>query len=173
MHSLIDFVFNLYSSLHKITIFPQKNSVQSISLLDWQFTRYCPAVVDLLYHIFSATDKQFRKKHYSQLLKTYYESLSETIRKLGSDPKKLYTYEDLEMQLRKFGEYALLCGPMVIQVKVANAKDVGNLDDYCELVERGEEPDLFNKFDEETEMKYSELINGLFTDLVDYGYVKL
>lgn len=129
--------------------------------------------MDLLYHIFSATDKSFRKQHYDTLLKTYYQSLSESIRKLGSDPNKLYTFENLEMQLRKYGEFALVCGPMIIQIKVANAKDIGNLDDYSELVEKGEEPDLFNAFDEATEMEYSDLINGLFTDLVDYGYVRL
>lgn len=140
--------------------------------MDFQLSRYSPPVLDLLYNIFSSTDKQFRAKNYDELLKTYYSSLSSIIEKLGSDPKKLYSFENLQAQLRKYGEFALLCGPMVIQIKVANAKDIGNLDEYAELVEKGIEADLVNKYDEETQMEYSTLINDLVTDLVNYGYVK-
>lgn len=140
--------------------------------MDFQLSRYSPPVLDLLYNIFSSTDKQFRAKNYDELLKTYYSSLSSIIEKLGSDPKKLYSFENLQAQLRKYGEFALLCGPMIIQIKVANAKDIGNLDEYAELVENGIEADLVNKYDEETQMEYSTLINDLVTDLVNYGYVK-
>lgn len=150
----------------------QQKELQSVCFLDWQISRYCPPALDLLYNIFSSTDQQFRTEHYEKLLKTYYSSLSDTIKKLGSDPNKLYTYENLEAQLRKFGEFALFCGPMLIQVKVANAEHVGNLDDYAELVEKGEEPDLIKFDDEKTLMEYSKWINELITDLVDYGYVE-
>lgn len=149
----------------------QKNKLKSICFLDWQISRYCPPVLDLLYNIFSSTDKQFRKDHYETLLKAYHSSLSEMIKNLGSDPRKLYTFENMESQMRKFGEFALLCGPMIIQLRVAAAKDVGNLDDYSELVEKGEEPDLINEFSEDTLKEYSTLINDLVTDLVNYGYV--
>lgn len=75
--------------------------------------------------------------------------------------------------MRKFGEFALLCGPMIIQIKVANAKDILNLDDYAEQVEKGnKDADLFAEYDEETEEKFSNLVNGLVDDLVNYGYVK-
>lgn len=141
--------------------------------MDWQLTRYAPPALDLLYNIFSATDKEFRAKHYNTLLKTYHSTLSENIRKLGSDPNKLYSYETLEQQLRKFGEFALLFGPMIIQIKVANAKDIGCLDEYAELVEKGEEPDLLKDYDEETQIEYTRLINDLFTDLVNYGYIEI
>lgn len=150
----------------------QKNEVKSICLLDFQLGRYSPPVLDLLYNIFSSTDQKFRAQHYDKLLKTYYATLSNTIEKLGSDPKKLYTFENLQAQLRKYGEFALLCGPMVIQIKVANSSDVGNLDEYAELVESGVEADLINEYDEATQMLYDSLINGLVTDLVNYGYVK-
>lgn len=151
----------------------QEKQVKAMSFVDWQISRYCPPVLDVLYTIFSATDKQFRKQHYDKLLKTYYSSLSETIRKLGSDPNKLYTYENFQSQLRKFGEFALLCAPLIIQLRVAGAKDIGNLDEYAEAIEHGEEADLLKPYDEQTQSEYSTLINDLVTDLVDYGYVKL
>lgn len=146
--------------------------MKSVCFLDWQLCHYGPPALDLLYNIFPSTDKQFRKDHFETLLKTYYSSLSETIKKLGSDPNKLYTYENLESQMRKFGDFALLCAPMIVQLRVAGEKDVGNLDDYAELVEKGDEPDLLNEFDEDTNKVYSAWINDIVTDLVDYGYVK-
>ena len=144
-----------------------------MSFIDWQISRYCPPVFDVLYTVFSATDKKLRALHLKKLLDEYYSSLSETIRKLGSDPNKLYTYEDFQRQLKKFGKFALLCGPFLIQIKVAGAKDIGNLDEYAESIEKGEEGDVFNPFCEETQSVYSTWVSDLVSDLVDYGYVEI
>lgn len=142
-----------------------------ISFLDWQISHYSSPVLDILYNVFSSTDQEFRAQHYDTLLNTYYTSLSEMIRKLGSDPQKLYSYENFQMQLRKFGEYALLLCPMIISVRVAKATDVSNLDEYAQLIEKGENVDLIHKFEGETQEEYSRLVNGIVTDLVNYGYV--
>lgn len=150
----------------------QKRQLKSICFVDWQLTHYSPPVIDVLYNIFSATDKPFRDLHYEQLLKTYYSSLSETIRKLGSDPNKLYPYENFKEQLRKYSDYALLLAPLIIAIRVAKAKDVVNLDDYAECLERGEDADIVKQFDDESRAEFSKQINGLITDLVDYGYLK-
>lgn len=141
-------------------------------MVDWQLTHYSPPVIDLLYNIFSSTDKPFRDQHYEKLLKTYHSSLSQTTRKLGSDPNRLYTYENLQMQMQKYSDYALLLTPMIIALRVAKANDVFNLDDYAEMLERGEDADILGQFDDETQHEFSRQINGLVTDLVDYGYVK-
>lgn len=158
-----------------VQFFHQKSELDSMCFLDWQISRYCPSVIDLIYYIFTATDAEFRQQHYETLLKTYHFSLSEMIRKLGSDPDKLYTYENLKSQLKKFGKYALVCAPMIIQIMVASAKDIGNMDDYSEMI-RSEnpdvvKPDLIGPYDEETKAAYSAKINGLITDLVNYGYL--
>lgn len=69
------------------------------------------------------------------------------------------------------GEFALLTGPLIIQIAIASPKDVGNLDEYAEMVEKGGTADLINEYDEDTQMQYTKLINDLVTDLVNYGYV--
>lgn len=152
--------------------FVQKGDLKGMCLLDFQLARYTPPVLDLLYNIFSSTDKEFRAKHYDELLETYHTSLCNMIEKLGSDPKKLYTMDDLKQQMRKYGAFALLCGPMLIQIKVARAQDIGNLDEYAKLVNDGHEADLINGYDEDTQIEYEKLINGLVDDLVSYGYVE-
>lgn len=145
--------------------------MKSVCFVDWQISHYSPPVIDVLYHIFSSTDKPFRDQYYETLLKTYYKSLSDTIRKLGSDPNKMYTYDNLLMQMKKYGDYALLLAPMIILIRVAKAKDVSNLDDYAECLEREESADILGTFDDETQNEFSRLANGLVTDLVNYGYV--
>lgn len=129
-----------------ILIYLQKIEPKSICFVDWQISRYCPPVLDLLYNIFSSTDTSFRDQHYEKLLQTYYSSLSDTIRKLGSDPDKLYTYENFENQLRKFGRYALLCAPLIIGITVAGPNDVSNLDEYAELLNTDENVDVLKPF---------------------------
>lgn len=128
--------------------------------------------MDLLYNIFSATDQQFRREHYNKLLKTYHESLSETVRKLGSDPERLFSYDDLQDELRYLGDFALLTGPLIVQLKIANPEDVVDLDEYSERVERGEIADLLREYDNETQKKYNDLVNGIVVDLIDYGYIE-
>lgn len=151
----------------------KENALKSICFLDWQLTRYAPPVLDLLYQIFGGTDAQFRKNHYQKLLSTYYSSLSETIRKLGSDPDKLYTFENLQEQMKIFGEFSLYSGPLIIQTLVASENDIRNLDEYAEQIENGEQADLLEKFDDEKQQKYSQLINELINDLVNYEYVSI
>lgn len=151
----------------------QKQQVDAVSIVDWQIAHYSSPVLDVLYQIFTSTDKPFRDQHYHKLLHAYYASLSENIRKLGSDPNKLYTYENFQDQLRKFGDFVLFGGPGIIQQKLAKEEDVADMDEYAKLIEKGEKAHLIKPFDGQTQLEYSTLINGLVTDLVNYGYVNV
>lgn len=92
------------------------------------------------------------------------------IRKLGSDPKKLYSYENFQGQLRKFGDFTLLCAPLLISIKVAQPKDTSENDENIGKREKVLANIHSNK---NTQTEYSRLINELLTDLVNYGYVKI
>lgn len=145
--------------------------MKAISFIDWQNARYCPPILDFVYIVFTSTDKEFRRQHHEKMMKTYYSSLSENIRKLGSDPNKLYTYENFQNQLRKSGEYVMLRGLMMVQIKLASAEEVTNIDEYSELIDRGVDVDLINLTDEQSLLEYSRLVNEITTDLFDYGYI--
>lgn len=135
--------------------------------------RYCSPVIDLLYNIFSSTDKQFRKQHYEDLLKAYHSSLSNTIKRLGSDSNNLFSYEQLQTELRKFGETALLFTPMLMLVKLVKPEHLKPMEEYAALVEKGEATDLINELDEETQNEFSRQVNDLFDDLVTLGYIDI
>lgn len=74
--------------------------------------------------------------------------------------------------MRKYSDYVLLMAPLIITYRLAKANHVADLDDFAERLERGEDADVIHKFDGETQAEFSKQINGLLTDLVDYGYVK-
>lgn len=133
--------------------------------------RYCSPALDVLYNIFTSADKSLRDKHFEELLDTYFESLSGMIRRLGGDPDKLFTYEDFRNELRKFGDYMLLFGPMIIRAKVADGSDLRDMDEYCDAFGRGEDIDLFKDFGDDTQAIYNKHINEGIEVLYGYGFV--
>lgn len=50
-----------------------------IQLFDWQLTRYASPVTDLVIYMFCSTTKEFRDKHYEDLLKIYHQNLSDLL----------------------------------------------------------------------------------------------
>lgn len=144
----------------------------SICFVDWQMSYYNSPVLDLLYNIFTSTDGQYRENHYEKLLKTYYSSLTESIEKLGSDPTKFITYNQLQDEFKKFGQYGLLRCCITTDLVISNANDVTDMDHYAELIDKGVEVRLVKKYEGETQQRYVTAINDIVTDLVHYGYVQ-
>lgn len=127
--------------------------------------------MDLHYNIFTSTDHEFRQKHYKNLTEHYYKILSESIVKLGSDPAKLYTFDNFQGDLKKFGRFAFIWGPMLIQMMLVDAKDIPDLEELSKDMANNEKHvDIIKGFNPETQIKYNKRINELLTDLVDYGY---
>lgn len=133
--------------------------------------RYSSPALDVLYNIFTSTGKNLRDKHIEELLQAYHKSLSDMIRHLGSDPDKLFTYEDFQNELRKFGDYVLLFGPMIIRAKVADGGDLRDMDEYCAALYRGEDIDLFKDYDDDKQAIYGKFINDAIGDFFEYGFI--
>lgn len=149
----------------------QGNNVSDICLIDWQLSRFCSPALDLLYNIFATTVKSTRDKEYKNWLKHYHQTLSENIRQLGSDPNKLFTYADLESQLKKFGRFAFFWGPMFTQINLADSDNIPDLDELSEEMNKDDgDIEFITKFDDERQKEYETRIRELLTDLVDYGY---
>lgn len=47
---------------------------------------------------------------------------------MGSDSQNLFTFKDLEDQLRQFGKYGLIFAPILIAVMVSNSGDILDMD---------------------------------------------
>lgn len=141
----------------------------SVIFLDWQLSRYGPPVYDIFYFIFTATDKSFRDKHYRNLLNVYHTTLSTSIEKLGSDPMKLYPFDQLENDLKRYGRFGLIFAAILIQFCVAEGTDVADIDAYCEKLEKGENCSLMMDFDDNK--SYQKRMTDVVEDLFQYGYI--
>lgn len=129
--------------------------------------------IDLLLILFTATDKSLRKHHFRDLLRAYYDQLTNNIRKLGSDPEKLFPYKALVSELKESGNFAFLVAPLMTQICVVDPNDVTNLDDiYNESTENGEKFELVQGLSSRSQILYNERICDHIEDLVKYGYYR-
>lgn len=137
--------------------------------MDWQIGRYASPALDILYQVFSSTRKELRDQSYTDLLRIYYTSLSETVRKLGSDPEKLFRYTDLMDELKTHGKFALVMGVFLVAFVMAKPDEVQDMDDYSQRVAKGEDVSVFTNNGEDSE-DYIKVVNELIDDLIAYGY---
>lgn len=132
--------------------------------------RYSSPATDLMYCIFTSTDKATRDKEFDNLLRIYYERLATNIRKLGSDPTVLYSYEQLQKDLPLCGEFLLVTLPMMIQLSFVEARDASDLDDTFDVCVRGAvRTDLLVGLTANGQVAYRQRINECFEDLDTLG----
>lgn len=138
-----------------------QNVADDVRFVDWQVIRYVSPAIDLCNHIFTSTDKALRDKEYLNLLKHYHNSLSRTIRLLGSDPEELFTFDNLLDEMKKCGTYALLVAPMHIHIAAVGES---------EKVDMNESRDSTKELSVNAEEEYERKLNDVIGDIVDLGY---
>lgn len=143
--------------------------MKDISILDWQFSRYASPVLDVLYHIVSSTRKSLRDRSYGDLLNIYYNSLSDTIRKLGSDPEKLFSLTDFQSELKACGKFALLMGMLTLPFVFAHEGEVSDLVECTTCYLKGEMISIFTS-DICENHAYIKAMNEMVGDIISYGY---
>lgn len=147
--------------------------VEEVCLVDWQCIRYVSPAIDLLNLIFTSTDKNTRKNHLKDLLRTYHNQLTNNIRKLGSQPEKLFPYKAFVTELKKCGNFALSIAPLMIQICVADPNDVNDLDEICEESTDGNKKfDLVQGLSKHSQSLFNERVCDCIEDLVKFGYYR-
>lgn len=132
-------------------------------------SRYTSPVLDLVYFIFTSTDKQLRTENYENLLRTYYKHMSEHLTRLGSNPETVFTFNDLLGQLRRFGQYGLIMSTMLIPMVTTETKDIPDMDEFSEKISRGEEIEGMMGVTE-VSPAYKTRMSDVIRDIVRLGY---
>lgn len=123
--------------------------------------------------MYTSTHKELRDKHYETMIRTYYNALANTIRQAGSDPDTLFTYENLKGQLKRFGKFALLIAPMLLQVITADPKDIPDMDEIAEEMAKDKDSDKINfevLTDKKTQNSYNVRVRDVIIDVINNGY---
>lgn len=127
--------------------------------------------MDLTSYILSSTDKSLRNEHFDDFLQVYYSSLAAMIRRCGSDPEKLFTFENMQQQLSQFGVYGILTTPMLLSIMVSDSKELVNIDEVAELINTGTTEDFYiAKFNQKSLAAYKERLSDAIGDSKKYGW---
>lgn len=107
-----------------------------MKIIDFQVITEANPVHDLSYFFYAGCSKeQFDKL--DDFLKIYHDSLSKTLRGLGSNPDKVYPLEQLRRDWSKHGLYGVIFALMVTKVKLMAQNEIMG------LVEDNAEGDMF------------------------------
>ncbi|XP_013162583.1 PREDICTED: uncharacterized protein LOC106114054 [Papilio xuthus] len=98
-----------------------------VVLLDYQMLNISNPAIDLMYFIFSGSDQEFRRQHYSQLLDHYHTELSNALTRLGVDVDTTYSKENFEADLKEVQPYGLLVGMMMVPMVTVLAEDAPDM----------------------------------------------
>lgn len=91
---------------------------------------------------------------------------------MGSDPQKLFPYEELLNQMQKFGIYTIFVGAFLFPMLYSDPATIPSFD---EVAEKAGKDDAFfeNIFQipDEIKQEYSEKITDLFIDMERLGCI--
>lgn len=132
--------------------------------------RYTSPATDLMFCIFTSTDKMTRETDFENLLRIYYGQLASNIEKLGSDPNALYPYEQLKSDLPLCGDYLMVSVPILMQVSLVVARNANEVDDTFDVCFRSavRENSLVG-LSANAQLVYTERINDCIEDLEKLG----
>jgi thiamine kinase-like enzyme len=125
-----------------------KTKLSDVCFLDFQLSRLASPVYDLSYFLFTCLSED-DIPNFDEIVNVYYESLSEFLRKLGSDPDKMFPFEELQKQWKRFSLFGLTMLPAIIKVCLSDKDEVNDL---AEVAESGRQiTDAFTKAVKSTE----------------------
>lgn len=150
---------------------PQDKPVE-VCLLDWQFARPLSPADDFIMYLCSSTEKDLRDAHYDEFLHIYHDSLAELVRQCGSDPDKLFTFDDFLGTLAAYGAYGVLEAPLTVSLMVADtAADIDQLAaDAKAGTDAAAETGHFAHLTAQTEEAYKQRLTDVLEDARKYGW---
>lgn len=90
---------------------------------------------------------------------------------MGSDPEKLFPYDAFKKELKLSGNIAFLLAPMVLEVSLAEAKDVSNFNEMCENIDNGEQEwNFIQGLSDSAMVVYKKRLNECIGDLAENRY---
>ncbi|KAG5671277.1 hypothetical protein PVAND_001482 [Polypedilum vanderplanki] len=157
--------------------YKKKDLPDNIVLIDWQVSRYCSPVIDIVYFLLMCTDHELRQKHFDELLNIYHNSLKELLEKLGGDIFMQFPFTALLRHLKKFGKLGLITSSMAIPMFFTNKEDMVDMDFMAEQLKNLDPVELevmmkaymekMNKSNDRVDKR----IKDVLIDCFRYGYL--
>lgn len=135
-------------------------------MVDFQLLRWTSPVIDISYFLCTSTTSDIHQR-YNDLLHIYYNSLATFLTRLGSDPRELFTFEDLQDQFQQFGKYGLIFAPILVGVMVSDSKDIIDMDS----IKHDTEANGLVTLNEKTKILLKERMSSVIQLAINSGWV--
>lgn len=106
-----------------------------LCLIDWQLSQFGSPALDISSFLFCTLSPKLRNDHFDDFINCYYKAFQRTLTKLGSDAQKLFTYDNLQDQLRRFSIYAMYVAPIIIGIVTSDQNNVPDVDEVVRRIE--------------------------------------
>ncbi|XP_060531858.1 uncharacterized protein LOC132705340 [Cylas formicarius] len=100
----------------------EKKNPVGVKLIDFQFSQLASPMMDLSYHLFTVCSEEAFKS-LKNIFDIYYDSLSEHLRKLGSDPLKIFPRSTLIDHWSKYWPFGVIMTLMIIPTVYSESSD--------------------------------------------------
>lgn len=134
--------------------------------MDFQLLRLASPAIDISYYFCTSTNPDIHQR-FNELLHIYYNSLATFLSKLGSDPQKLFTFNDLVDQVQQFGKYGLIFSPILVGVMVSDSGDILDMDTISE----DSKADGLATLNEKTKILLKERMSSVIQLAIKNGWV--
>jgi thiamine kinase-like enzyme len=150
-----------------------RGAPEEIILIDWQVSRYCSPIIDLVNFLFICTDHEFRVKHWDELINIYHRSVREIVEHVGGDIMTQLPITALLRQLKKFGKYGVVVGAMLVPMLQVKNEELMDMDFMAEKM-KDMDPAMMEEIKkqfEETTAASSSRLREIVEDAIKYGYL--
>ncbi|CAH2089109.1 unnamed protein product [Euphydryas editha] len=132
--------------------------VEVISV-DYQTLFKSNPIFDLMYFIFTGSDKNFRKNHFKETIEHYYKELRAALDRLHLDPDYIYPREDFDYELQKVMPLGLVISSFSLLFITVQEEDAPMVNKDIEI----------NDFVVPPNNLYKERLNDIIDDYIDMG----
>ncbi|KAF5302538.1 hypothetical protein FQR65_LT00910 [Abscondita terminalis] len=135
-----------------------------LCFLDLQVSRMGSPCLDIAFFIWVCTTKEFRDRHYEELLQIYYSSFSQFLRELGGCPEKSFTVNVFKEHLKIFSVFGLFASIWLVSLNITKATDLPTFQTIDDL------KTISDRFSVVSNEKYFEIIRDTLEDFIKYDY---
>ncbi|XP_069361560.1 uncharacterized protein [Maniola hyperantus] len=143
--------------MHKVN---EDGTVNIISI-DYQTLQRGNPILDLMYFIFTGSDKKFRDNHFKQTLELYYTELCAALRRFDLDPNEIYPREDFDYELQKVMPFGLTTAMFCLLLVTVDEQDAPTVSKDIAITDFALNPSTL----------YKERLNDIVDDFVAMGII--
>lgn len=150
----------------------KRGKPDKIVLLDWQVSRYCSPVLDLVYFFFTCTDSEMREKHYDELLNLYHHSLKATLDHLGGDTATQFPFTAFLRHLKQYGKFGVIMASFLVPMLSIKNDELVDMDFAAENTQKNDPAMMEEMMKHFTGASSCEArLRGAFLDAMRFRYL--